>query len=865
MSMKKIISFILLLLLTVQAVPVFAEYDVTDADEALLYDLGILPDGYEDSVILTRGMFAAFCARLATSKPKDIISENVIADLDDDNDYKDEILNAYVFGIIELDTGNKFYPNENIKFDDAVLMLSALIGGRELSKKAEMAANSAQILGVESVPRPAGGYLDFKTYKQLMTKIIHVNIFKSEKPGVFDNFDNETVLSGYLNLTEVKGIVTQCAYTGISGKSNLLDNQLVIKSGNTELTLTTKLTKDEIYSLLGRNVRAYYSDVDGEDTAISVRCTGRDEVLVISGSDIEKNASEKNKIAYTNQQGKRKFADIKASADVIYNRSALSDYTLADLTVNDGKLELISTDASGAYDLVKVSEYDYTIVGSVNAEKQYIIDLYKLNNLDLEKDETFVTADGTECEVSSLKKNDLIVSEKDKSGKITAAGLVANRIVGKVESFDESEVTIDGEKYKIGEYYNRLAAMENRPKDFAFIKVGATFCALADENDNVVALIEMKAQEKIRYAYLIKLSGEDEKAKARILNTSGEIEILDFADKVSVDGKRVKKSEVIKRLVASHGKTFVYAEEGYKIGSVVRIRTDENKKIDYVDTIAKDEYTEGEETMERTFARSSLVWSPDASSFSGKARLNQSSIIFQVPSNLDEVDSFAVVNSSSLSFGTYDVELYNVKRNGLASTAVVYVNSKITGFIDGWDPIYLIKNSTKVFGDDEEIYDVLHAYSLNGEVDLIVDNKFDIDISSVNPGDIIRVGKSYNGRVNFIEPIMSVNKTDKPFKSSNNFTGSYWFWFGKVVYAEDNMMYVDFSEDDTEKLYFDVTEPFASRCHYVYNCETGSISTITIPNILGFENYNDGDWVLLYSWKGKIKDVVIYRNFKTTK
>ena len=56
-----------------------------------------------------------------------------------------------------------------------------------------------------------------------------------------------------------------------------------------------------------------------------------------------------------------------------------------------------------------------------------------------------------------------------------------------------------------------------------------------------------------------------------------------------------------------------------------------------------------------------------------------------------------------------------------------------------------------------------------------------------------------------------------------------------------------------------------SRCHYVFDCKTNNISTIAISDVYDYESYEEGDWVLMYAWKGKVKDVIVYRNFASTR
>ena len=131
----------------------------------------------------------------------------------------------------------------------------------------------------------------------------------------------------------------------------------------------------------------------------------------------------------------------------------------------------------------------------------------------------------------------------------------------------------------------------------------------------------------------------------------------------------------IKTIVNSCGKIYAENPAGYEIGEVVKLNIDENNKIIAVDTKYKDVSREGNETLKKDIEKTSLVWSPDAYSFCGAAILNQSTVIFKVPSKPSgSSDDYSVLTPSSIPYSTYTAEVYDIKRSGIAGAAVFYIN-----------------------------------------------------------------------------------------------------------------------------------------------------------------------------------------------
>lgn len=155
----------------------------------------------------------------------------------------------------------------------------------------------------------------------------------------------------------------------------------------------------------------------------------------------------------------------------------------------------------------------------------------------------------------------------------------------------------------------------------------------------------------------------------------------------------------------------------------------------------------------------------------------------------------------------YEVEVYDVARDGRAGAVSLFIDSNVTTFIDGWDPVYMIDEFFTSMDEENGTVEKIQAYSLNGAQELTL--KEGVSTAGLGKGDLIRCGIDFSGKVDNIETVLSLRQSaGKPFMSHTAFTGSYWFYFGEVIHTEGNTAFVRLNDDGTDTRYFD----FSRRC-----------------------------------------------------
>ena len=159
-------------------------------------------------------------------------------------------------------------------------------------------------------------------------------------------------------------------------------------------------------------------------------------------------------------------------------------------------------------------------------------------------------------------------------------------------------------------------------------------------------------------------------------------------------------------------------------------------------------------------------------------------------------------------------------------------------------------------GDDGEIRKMLRAYTFDGKHDLLIKDGYNIP-QQLKRGDLFRVGWTPDySEINNFQLVLDIrSQYGTPKKSTKDFTSGDWSWFGQVVQVNGSVVKVRF--DGGTEQYFDCS---SARGKYLYDEKVDKIEMISVADIHGEEDYGSGDWIMLYSWIGQIKDIFVYRN-----
>ena len=861
--MKKLIAIVLICLLAMPAAVFASDGGASGPDQyRLLYDLGVMPETEEQTTNLTRGEFAAYVARLS-GVDVSALRRQVFGDVGPDYEYFDEIAAVKGLGLAAGDASGNFLPNDNICYQDAVGMLMKLLGYYEYAQKRGGTEAVAAKIGLTKNVPSGGGYLNVKQYAALVTNAVKIDVMTESTAGEYDVQKDNTLLEAYLGLSKIQGQVTACGYTALNGESQLADDAFTLSGKDGDYLLRSNtLSKDEIFELLGLEADVYYRTEEEDRVAVSVVARSSTEVLVIGSKSLDTGATTKTRVSYYDETGKIEKATVSKSAYVLYNKAAAMGYTDGDFKIVDGKIKLVDTDGNGVYDIVIITEYGYTLVRSVNSGAESIFDQYNLLNIELKDQDVQVTENGAPLELQEIKTGDLIVSERDKSGRFTSVRRVMDRVAGTVDELSTDGCSVDGEYYSYSEFYKQLMNQDEKPQSFEAPEVGGVICFLLDENGAVAAAVPVSAQEGMQYGFLIALSkaeGISKAMRARMLTDSGSVKIFSFKDRLVADGDPLDESKLMNYFATRFGA----AETGnvQEIGKVVKFMVNADGVISRIDTEYFNAKKENQNSsLHNDIAWNDIMWSGDANSFSGYVLRGSRTTLFAVPETMSGDDkSYGLLSTASLVSGqTYKISAYNMARSGEADVICIKKDVDAPSTINTWDPPYLIEKITNVMNSEEEIVQKATAYSLSGKTELVCEKAGMLD--GYQAGDVIRCGFNMKNAVNNVEKVLTRSTMKTPFMSHSNFTYSYWFYYGKVVSVEGNIVCVSLNADDTDLRYFDLSQPLTNRSHYVFDCLHGKIKTMDMSDLIGAESSNNPSWVLMYAWKGQVKDVLAFNN-----
>ena len=520
----------------------------------LLQDLNVFPQTEGN---LTRGAFAAFAARLCGAQ-LEVQETECFADVKEDYEYWDDLLAAKSFGLIYGDENGFFSPNDNITRDAAVEILLRLLGYWDYAQEfGGISACAAQIGLTANLPQTSGEYVDVKMYTKLMENALDIPVMELETVGGNQVKRSRTLLEAYLGLELYSGRITACSETTLLGDSDLQAGELILTVGEEELQLESDLSGEKLYALLGRKAKVYASWEQGVHKAVSLLPQEQDSTLEINAEDLLTEQTDKRKLVYRDAAGKKeKTARISPAAYVIYNRRALPGYTDRHFQIQSGKIRLVDWDADGVYDVAVITEERYTLVQTVNTETKMITDAYRRNNLDLSIEDNQLMENGMPLELSEVNPDDLVASETDEQGNLTAVRRIRNRQVGTVEEVGEEQVVVDGTPYPLSGFYQQLAAGKETPDTFLKLQPKEMVCLLLSEEGYVVAAVRASEQEDMRYGFLTAVAPKStisSEFQARMLTDNGEIEVFTFEKSCIIDGKRVKAEGILDYFIEKLG------------------------------------------------------------------------------------------------------------------------------------------------------------------------------------------------------------------------------------------------------------------------------------------------------------------------
>lgn len=477
----------------------------------------------------------------ASDEPKQVILSDVYSD-----SVEYESVKALVeYGIMCGDSDGKFYPDREIKYEEALKALVMTYSNKDIVERNGMVwpanyftyANKA---GITLRSKAIGSSVTKADIAEMYYKLLDVSMLSLEyidANGAVLKYDKDKkFLNSVYGLYETDGQLT-------GTENSTLSEAYTTKNGRISIDEISYVNKydEPLGSMLGRKVKGYYNE---DDEIVFLMTTDDDDVSVIEADDIEGYSS--GNLLYTERNSTKKI-NVNNYA-VIYNGVVLTDYDSSIFEIEFGSITIID---SAKIKTVNIREYHNYVIGRIDNDRDIIYDKYVGKQFDLDEHSNTVyiyDETGSKTDVSKLTTNDIIsVVDNQTYLEIHKEG---NKITGKVTAMNSADnlVEVDGQEYKIPD---SVKLMDKYQK----IGLGSKITFYTDKN-NKVFYIEDATSGEYEGGYLIASASEgafDNVAKSKIYTAQAEFEVYEYAKKVTFVDKynaeyKIKGTDIINKL-----------------------------------------------------------------------------------------------------------------------------------------------------------------------------------------------------------------------------------------------------------------------------------------------------------------------------
>lgn len=794
-----------------------AESNVKEADDAAAYDtlgtdyenasdvlhcLGIMDyDAYglfNGDYYMTRSEFTDAVIRLLGCGDTAYNDGGVYTDISVSDKYGASVYTAYGLGLLSRPDDGLFRPDDAIVYDEAVKMLVCALGYGYTAQY-----NGGYPFGYLAAARSIGlldGVSDVMTRGNsavLLENALDVKLMKVysvKGKNSYNLKEGRTILESR-EIYKTTGVVTDngvsslLSFSSLSGGRVKIDD-VVFEAGNTSVA-----------KYLGCTVKYYYKSDADTRILLYAKPVRRNEIISVNDEYIS-DTSDKTKLVYYNDGGKKESADISPIADFIYNGVAYPEFSDSDMTVENGSITLIDNNFDGLFDVVSVWEYSDMLAEFVSKSDNVIAGENKRLCLDADFEKYDIYSGGKSADIKAVSENTVVSYAVSIDKKYAAVHVSSDKITGKVTSVSEDKIEIDGKTVKLSKSFENNVAS----KTAAMPKAGKTYTLYLNFAGRLAAVKEGTASNQ-QYGFLRNVGfkpGISGNVEMEIYTQNGVFEIFPLCDRVSYDGKTVSDDAL-----ASNG-VFSTADNG-KITSVIpqliSYSTDADGKIR--------EIKAAKTGLNENLSPGSFIKSYDGSgtffwnnkSFNSKYFIENTPVFVIPVSQYESDDLYRIVNYNYfINMSAYDITCYNV-RDGVPDIMAVNSTGTYNEQPNETNSVMLIDKVTAVFGaDGDERAAFCGMY--RGEYTAVT-ARSGLNLTAYKPGDAVQLLCGSNGNILSVSKALS-NADSQGFYQSCEPGNTARFVFGRIVKYDTShkklVLNISQSEtvDDTS-LYVDVS------------------------------------------------------------
>lgn len=721
---------------------------------------------------VTRGRFAKEMAAFLGINAK-LDTKQYYYDVDGENEYAPYINSIKEYGYMVGENGY-FRPEDRIMKIEILKAVISALGYERLAQYyggykdgyIKVASDFGIADGIVNYDAFAS-YSDMVRifYNTLDADIVSLNFTDGK---VTNERSNINFLKKFHDLTEGEGQITGTYFTATDGLGETGENAVRIDGKSYEVTEEALPIGD----YLGYRIKFWYN----KDNEIVYFTNNKTEELVIAADDFE---SYKSGELHYSIGEKTKRANISKTASVIYNGSDVTSKGYSDniFNISLGTIELIKSENSSAYDIVKIYEYENFVVSSVSEKNSqiYIKGRDKKIGLDSYKKYYLRGAGGEAKKLGDISENN-ILSIGENIDKTIAYIIISDKsIVGNIietgtDDKGRNAVTINGEQIALDNNFGLNCDIN--------LSTGMEIEAYLDYKGRMAYAKFSANTLEWKYGYMTRLYSDDENCGIRIYTQDGEFKTYSLPEKVSLDGVRML-SELAVAEVADMGggkvvpqliKYIAVGENVTKIDTAKPAKSEKSKKnlSLYIDT--KLRYAN--ENQRFHYYGSDYAWN----NYFTALKADENTIVFVVPQSEEDQRKYEKLYSHYKGYGyfwtprepIYNIAAYDVDEdNGDIAKVIVVKGGKENEYGDN---IVVDSIESKVNSDDE-IVTVINGYSCAARADKsweledsvktfsahynkTADNGagmnveyLEVPLKDLKRGDIINVSKGSTGKV----------------------------------------------------------------------------------------------------------------------
>ena len=525
-----------------------------------LNGLGMLSDftQYIDGANITRADFGYIIARLAGFSEGYTPSRSFV-DIPETAYYADAIGFLADSGIVNGAGSGYFNPTDYITYDQAAKMAIRVLGYSVVAQEKYgdyPEGDRLMALELDIITSAMTGDIAMTTNNAfiMLDNIIRTAMAVPASYGTDEvelkYNEDETILAVNHGIYFGEGLMTDNGTTAIDGLSSITAGGAVI--GENRL----RKTKEgfDTTELIGQYVEYWYHK-DNSMLIYANTLAEDDDVLTINYSELDTTNSDftATNVVYLTESGKEKNAKIAINANMIYNGGAYPYFTVSDLKIKSGYMTLTDVNYDGAYDIIRVVEYEDCTAMYVNFANNTIQADSMVLDLDDYETVSFEKADGTVIKMTDLANGSpvSVIRTKDNTS-IKIIDCSALKFSGTVTVIGESDdgrkvYTINEQKYMVS---NGLVANINSGIQGAqYAQVGGNYTFYLGMSGEIFKLIDGADETwTVGYCVAIAESGSSFAPKLMIktIMKDGNVWELEFADKFILnDEKNVDAEKVL--------------------------------------------------------------------------------------------------------------------------------------------------------------------------------------------------------------------------------------------------------------------------------------------------------------------------------